>query len=79
MVFFHEVIPCYKQTVKLLLNYGCDDLLGSVTVIDELDYDSEARRNYDLTIRATDTQSGAFSETIVHVQLEVGGSLLSYN
>ena len=37
--------------------------------MEELDF--ELRKTYELTVRATDIQTGSYAEAIVHVQLEV--------
>jgi len=42
---------------------------GSIIVQEELDY--ELKNSYDLTITATDFQTGAYSSAIVHIDLEV--------
>ena len=44
-------------------------LLGSIQTLDTLDY--EIRADYELTIRATDTKTGAYADTVVNIQLEV--------
>ncbi len=43
--------------------------LGSLTVIERLDY--EMRKKYELTVRATDILTGSYAEAIVHINLEV--------
>jgi hypothetical protein len=42
---------------------------GAILVEEELDY--ELKKSYDLTVTATDFQTGAYSDTIVHIDLEV--------
>ena len=44
-------------------------ITGSLTAVEELDF--ELRKTYELTVRATDIQTGSYAEAIVHVQLEV--------
>ena len=44
-------------------------VVGSVTVTENLDY--EIRQTYELTIRATDVETGSYAEAIVLVSLEV--------
>ena len=44
--------------------------IGSILLQEELDY--EFKKSYDLTVKATDFQTGSFSNTIVHIDLEVG-------
>ena len=48
------------------------DASGAITLIDVLDYDASVdRREYRLTIRATDIDTGAYSEAIVQMRLQV--------
>lgn len=42
--------------------------LGVIYVVDELDF--ETKRQYELTIRATDSVSGVFAEVLVSVLVE---------
>jgi protocadherin Fat 1/2/3 len=43
-------------------------LAGAIYVVDELDF--EHRREYELTIRATDSVSGVFAEVIASIRVE---------
>ena len=45
------------------------EFTGSLTAVEELDF--ELRKTYELTLRATDIQTGSYAEAIVNIQLEV--------
>ena len=72
-LFFELVYPLSRVFGAWSVSGVC---AGSITVVDELDY--ETVQTYNLTVRATDVMTGSYSEVIVRVQLEVSKKTVFY-
>ena len=56
--------------LKYMISHNiCIQPTGSITVVDDLDF--EQKKEYELMVRATDTNTGSYAESIVQVHLTV--------